>query len=98
MNPLFPIYEDQGWKLLEEKSINDRTLVAWYNPNDKVISLAIFHLTDQPNELSKRAKLLSTWGYPTHFATQMMTAKEAAEVVSLYLKDMENDSCWWEKT
>jgi hypothetical protein len=27
----------------------------------------------------------------------MMTSVEAAEVVGLYLKDIENENAWWEK-
>lgn len=89
------ISEDQGWKLLEQKTINDRSLICWYNPNDKIISLSIFHLTDQPNELSKRSPY-TTWGYVTFMTTNMMTVQEAAEVVGLYLKDIENDNAFWE--
>lgn len=88
--------EDEGWKLLEQVTINDRTLVAWYNPNDGVISLCMFHLVDQPNELSRRSPY-TTWGYVTHFETAMYTSKEAAEVVSLYLQDIEKENFWWEK-
>ena len=91
----FPSENDKEWKKLEEKSINDRSLIAWYNPESKDFSLVIFHLTDQPNEISKKAPL-STWGFLTHYISGMYTAKEAAEVVSLYLQDMENDRFWWE--
>lgn len=90
-----PLDEEDGWKLLEERSINDRTLVAWYNPNDSIISFAIMHLTEQPNALSQRSPY-TTWGYVTHMETKMYTTKEAAEVVSLYLKDMEDGNYWWE--
>jgi len=87
--------EEDGWKLLEEKTINDRTILVWYNPNDQVISLMLFNVSEQPNEVSKRSPY-TTWGYVTFFASQMKTPKEAAEVVSLYLKDMENEKYWWE--
>lgn len=91
-----PIKEDEGWKLLEEISINDRTLIAWYNPNDGIISLILAHLDEQPNELSRKSPY-TTWGYITHFVTAMYTCKEAAEVVGLYLKDLEGENYWWEK-
>lgn len=91
-----PISEDEGWKLLEEKTINDRTVIAWYNPDTDIISLMIAHLTDQPNELSRQSPY-TTWGYVTHMVSKMTTCKEAAEVVSLYLQDIENDNFWWEK-
>lgn len=89
------ISEEEGWKLLEEITINDRSLVCWYNPKDSIISLSLFHLTDQPNEIS-RLSPYTTWGYITHMETNMLTSREAAEVVSLYLKDLENDKIWWE--
>jgi hypothetical protein len=88
--------EVDGWKLLEEKTINDRTIIVWYNPEERLISLIICHGFEQPNDLSKKSPY-SHWGYVTHFVTKMYTPKEAAEVVSLYLKDMENDNFWWEK-
>jgi len=90
-----PLDEQDGWKLLEERSINDRTLVAWYNPDDSIISFAIMHLTEQPNALSLRSSY-TTWGYITHMESMMYTTSEAAEVVSLYLQDMENENYWWE--
>lgn len=90
------INEENGWKLLEEKSINDRTLICWHNPNDNIISLVLFNLTEQPNALSQRSPY-SNWGYVTYMVTNMYTPKEAAEVVGLYLKDMEKENYWWEK-
>lgn len=90
-----PIAEEDGWKLLEERTFNDRTLIAWYNPDNSVISLMISHLTDQPNNMSKRSPY-TTWGYITHMVTRMYTCKEASEVVSLYLKDIESENYWWE--
>lgn len=87
--------EKDGYKLLEEKTINDRTLLCYYNPTDRTISLMLFHLTDQPNSVSKRSPY-TTWGYLTFFTTNMMSEKEAAEVVSLYLQDMEKDNYFWE--
>jgi hypothetical protein len=90
-----PLEEDDGWKLLEQRTINDRTIIAWYNPTTTNISLCLFHLTDQPNSLSLNSPY-STWGYVTHMETGMYTCKEAAEVVSLYLQDLENGNYWWE--
>lgn len=91
-----PFDNQDGWKLLEERTFNDRTLIAWYNPNDSVISLIITHLLEQPNELSKRSPY-TTWGYVTHMVSGMYTCEEASEVVSLYLQDIENENAWWEK-
>jgi hypothetical protein len=88
--------KEDGWRLLEEKTINDRTLVAFYNDDQKIAGLMLFHLTDQPNQLSLRAPE-AHWGFCTHMVLDMYTLKEAGEVVSLYLKDMETDNAWWEK-
>jgi hypothetical protein len=90
-----PIDEQDGWKLLEEFTFNDRTLVAWYNDDTSNISLILTHLTDQPNELSKRSPY-TTWGYVTWMVSEMKTCQEAAEVVSLYLQDIEKENWWWE--
>jgi hypothetical protein len=92
---MFSNNEDDGWKLLEQVSINDRSLVCWYNPNDGVISLSLFHLTEQPNEISKRSPY-TTWGFVTGMVSGMYTEREAAEVVSLYLQDIERENFWWE--
>ena len=90
-----PIDEQDGWKLLENYTFNDRTLIAWYNDDNGVISLILTHYDEQPNELSKRSPY-TTWGYVTHMVSQMYTCEEAADVVSLYMKDMESESYWWE--
>lgn len=90
--PLTVMDEDEGWKLLERKSINNRTLIAWYNPIDSIISIALFHLTEN----LRNSSTYTNWGYPVYFVTDMNTPKEAAEVVSLYLQDMEASNFWWE--
>lgn len=91
-----PLDEDEGWKLLEQQSINDRTVMVWYNPNDEIISLMIFNLTEQPNKLSQNSPY-TTWGYITHSETNISSCEEASEVVSLYLQDIENENYWWEE-
>jgi len=88
------IDEYEGWKLLEDKTINDRTLVCWYNPENEIISLCLFNIY-QTNELSKRTAE-TTWGFITHAVSEMHTCDEAAEIVGLYLKDMESENYWWE--
>lgn len=90
-----PIEEDEGWKLLEQVTINDRTLIAWYNPEDSVISLMLFHLTDQPNEISKKSPY-TTWGYVTRAESNIYSCEEASDVVSLYIGDIKNNNFWWE--
>ena len=89
------ISEEDGWRLLEQITFNDRTLLCWYNPNNSVISLFLFNAFDKPNSLSERSPE-STYGYVTHMVTGMYSELEAAEVVGLYLKDLEKDNIWWE--
>jgi len=91
-----PIDEQDGWKLLERYTFNDRTLIAFYNGDDGGISLILTHYDEQPNELSKKSPY-TTWGYVTYAVSHMHTCEEAAKVVGLYMKDMETDNFWWEK-
>jgi hypothetical protein len=90
-----PIDEKDGWKLLDNFCFNDRTLIAWYNPDTSSIGMFITHLSEQPNELSKLAPE-STWGFITHHVSAIYTCKEAAELVELYIKDMKDENYWWE--
>lgn len=87
---------DDGWRLLEQVTFNDRTLLCWYNADNSTIGLFLFNAFDRPNEMSKKSPE-STYGYVTHSVSSIYTEKEAAEVVGLYLKDLENDNIWWEK-
>lgn len=91
-----PIEEDSERKLLEQITINERSLVAWYEIDTKSISLMLFHYDEQPNPLSKLSPY-TTWGYLTRSEEKMMSEKEAAEVVSLYLKDIKEENFWWEE-
>jgi hypothetical protein len=90
-----PIEVDGEYKLLENISINDRSLICWYNGDDKTYNISIFHLTDQPNSISKKSPL-TTWGYCTFSICDIESVIEAAEVVGLYLQDMEKANYWWE--
>lgn len=90
-----PIDEEDGWKLLEERTVNNRAIIAWYNPNDNIISVIVTHVSDQPNSLSIRSPY-TTWGYVTHMVSGMYSVEEASEVVGLYLQDMEKGNFWWE--
>ena len=89
------LQEDGNFKLLELKHINMRTLVCWLNTDDGIISIALFHNNEKPNSLSSKASL-TQWGYPTYFISDMIDEKEAAKVVTLYLKDMLAKKFWWE--
>ena len=90
-----PIDENPERILLEKITINERSLVAWYEVESKSISLMLFHYDEQPNALSKLSPY-TTWGYLTRAEEKMMSEAEAAEVVGLYLKDIENENFWWE--
>ena len=37
----------------------------------------------------------TTWGYITGMISDISDIKQTSFVVSLYLKDMENDNFWW---
>jgi len=82
-------------KLLEEISINDRTIISWYDADFDKYSIIIFHLYEQPNAMAKQCEC-STWGYPTHLITNISTMYEAVEVFTLFLKDFESQNYWWE--
>lgn len=90
-----PIDDDGGWLLLERKTVNDRTLLCWYNPNTDMISLSLFNLLERPNDLSKRS-VESQWGYMTHYVENIKSDIEATEIVNLYMKDLQSDNYWWE--
>jgi len=89
------LQEDGNFKLLEIKSINARTLLCWINTNDEIISVALFADEQECDEMDQ--KKLTEWGYPTHFVSNIIFIEEASQVVSLYLKDMEDKNFWWEK-
>ena len=88
------IDEDNDIKLLEQITINDRSLVATYDKKKKNFQMTIFHLTEKPTNMPI---VESTWGFVRLFVDKMLTTKEAAEVVGLYMKDIENENYWWEK-
>jgi len=90
-----PIDIDEGWKLLEQASFNGRTLICWLNPKNDIISIFLFNLLSQPNDLSRRSNL-SQWGWSTHYVSNITTTMEASQVVGLYLQDMEKQNYWWE--
>ena len=89
------LLQDGPFKLLEQTTINERTLVSWYNEKHQDISIALF-ANHRPNELSKRVSQ-SEWGFATKFITNIATTEEASNLVGLYLKDMKNMNFWWEK-
>ena len=88
--------EDDGWLLLCRHTLNDRTIIMWYNPEKDQINMSLFHQFEQPNAFSRRAKE-SQWGYMTYFIEEIKTEDEATEIVNLYLEDIEKENCWWEK-
>ena len=90
-----PIDEDEGWLLLERQTINDRTLLCWFNPKIDIISVSLFNLLKQPNSLSKKINE-SQWGFMTHYVSNITSDMEATEVVNLYMKDLNAGNYWWE--
>lgn len=90
------IEEDDGWLLLCRETLNDRTIIMWFNGYTDQVNMSIFHQFEQPNAFSRRAKE-SQWGFMTHFVENIKTEEEATQLVNLYLKDMDEDNIWWEK-
>ena len=93
--PFNIIDRDDNMILLERRTFNGRTLLCWYNEDTYQANVCIFNLEERPNSLSQRSTE-SQWGWMTHFIQNIETIPEAAEVVSLYLQDMEKDNFWWE--
>lgn len=91
------IEEDGGWLLLARHTLNDRTMIFWYNSDTEKINMSMFHAFEQPNDLSRRAKE-SQWGWMTLFVDGIESPIEATEIANKYLADMENDNFWWEGT
>ena len=91
-----PLDEDEGWLLLTRQTLNDRTLLCWYNPDLDKISISLFNLFERPNQLSRNVKE-GQWGFMTHFVQNIETDIEATEVVNMYLKDLKGENFWWEK-
>lgn len=87
--------ENEDVKFLENISFNDRSLVAYYDPSIKTYVIILFHVSEQPNEVSKKSPY-STWGYATRVSGGIYNAKEAAEVVGFFLKDLLDENYWWE--
>lgn len=90
-----PIHSDDGWLLLERQVVNGRTMLCWYSPTVNEISIAIFSLFKQANDMSRKSPE-SQWGYMTRYVNHIKTTLEATEVANLYLNDMEKNNCWWE--
>jgi len=89
------VTENNGLKMLEQQTIKDRTLLAYYDVNKGSIGLVLFHSTEQPNHMSK-VVAKATWGFATYAVNRITSEAEAAEIVGYYLNDMENDNAWWE--
>lgn len=86
---------NDDWKLLEWITINDITLLCYYNGDLKQSGICIFNLEEQLTELATKSPY-STWGYCEYAIFNLHTLKEAAEVYGLYLKDLQNNNLWWQ--
>jgi hypothetical protein len=94
--PFSVLDQDENILLLERVISNGRTLICWINTDDDIISISLFNLFQRPNRLSRKSTK-KIWGYPTHFVSNIETCQEAAEVVTLYVKDFEKENYWWEQ-
>lgn len=82
-------------RLIDSIGINERTIVSWFDKVDKSFNFGIFHLTDQPNYISKLSGL-TEYGYLTYVGYPLEDHNEAAEVYMLYLNDLLGYNNWWE--
>jgi len=82
-------------KILERYSYNNRTLIASYESESKIISMVIFNSIEQVNDRFKSMKR-TKWGFVTYFVDNMVAGSETAQVIGLYIKDIENKNYWWE--
>lgn len=82
-------------RLIDEISLNERTIVSWFDKVEKTFTFGIFHIQDQPNTLSQLMPY-SMWGFLTFVAQPIADHAEAAEVYQLYLNDMLAGNNWWE--
>ncbi len=82
-------------RIIDEIGINERTIVSWYDRLSKSFSFGIFHISDQPNVISKITPY-SIWGYTVYVAPPIEDHIEASEVYNLFLKDLMDGNNWFE--
>lgn len=82
-------------RMIDSIGVNERTIVSWFDTNDKSFNFGIFHLTEQPNYISKLSGI-TEYGYLTYVGSPLVDYIEAADVYSLFLEDLINFNNWWE--
>ena len=85
----------EDWKMLEELSYNGRTILAYYNTEEKTCNLMFFNFDEQPNEMSQRG-VYTTWGYATYAVLGIHSISECSDLVRLYMDDLFAENHWWE--
>ena len=83
-------------RLIESIGVNERTIVSWFDRSNKTFNFGIFHLTDQPNYISKLSSL-TEYGYLTYVGYPLVDHKEASTVYLLYLEDLMKGNNLWEE-
>lgn len=84
------------WTMLEEVSVNGRSMIAWKIDRLGTYHLCMFNFDEQPNELSKQSPE-TNWGYLTYAIDGGKDQKAFFEAIDLYLEDMVKGDYWWEK-
>jgi hypothetical protein len=85
-----------GLRLIDSIGVNERTIVSWFDTVTKTFNFGIFHLTEQPNYISKLSGL-TEYGYLTYIGYPLEKPDEASEVYMLFLKDLLDYKNWWEE-
>jgi hypothetical protein len=82
-------------RIIDELGINERTIVSWYDKATQDFGFGIFHISEQPNVVSK-ISLYTMWGYLVYTAPPIKDHAEAAEVYDLFLTDLIKGDYWFE--
>lgn len=82
-------------RIIDEIGINERTIVSWYDKSTQDFGFGIFHISDQPNVISKISKY-TMWGYLVYTAPPIADHAEAATVYDLFLTDLLKGDYWFE--
>lgn len=86
---------EDNLRMIDSIGVNERTIVSWFDTNDKSFNFGIFHLTEQPNYISKLSGV-TEYGYLTYVGAPLIDHIEAADVYSLFLEDLISYNNWWE--
>jgi hypothetical protein len=96
MSQLLNFSNPHKTKIIEDLSFNDRSIVAFYNGEEKQYMLLLFHVCEQPNKVA-RESIYSSWGYVTAGVNNIYSLDELNKLVKMYCDDILANRCFWEK-